>query len=116
MPALNGQHDWASYDHSPQARDEDMPTIKYHQALASEAITEEFDAESFRLHTMAADEMSYVDKNGATVTLHGTDFKYTARGEVADGGTVSSISIRDADGHVLQTIKHIDPGHPATDD
>jgi Ca2+-binding RTX toxin-like protein len=115
MPALNGQHDWVSYNHSPQLRNEDMPTIKYYEALGVKPLTREFDVESLRLHTMTADEMSYIDKNGATVTLHGWGFKYTARGEVDpdDGGTVSSIAIRDADGNLLQTIKHIDPGLPA---
>jgi Ca2+-binding RTX toxin-like protein len=89
-----------------------MPTIRYHEALGSEAITKEFDVESLRLHAMAAHEMTYVDKNGASVTLQGSDFEYSKYGEVK-GGTVSFITIRDSEGHLLETVDHLDPGKPA---
>lgn len=92
-----------------------MPTIKYYAALSSQILTREFDNDSFRLHTTLATDMTYVDKNGASVELQGTDFKYSKYGEVT-GGIVSSIIIRDRDGHVLETVKHIDPGHPASGD
>lgn len=89
-----------------------MPTIKYYQALSYETLSEVFDTDSFRQHAVSATKMSYTDKDGDSIELRGTDFKYSPAGEVREG-TVSSIVIRDADGHLLQTIKNIHPDIPA---
>ena len=90
-----------------------MPTIRYYDALSSKVITQEFDSATFRLHKMTPDTMTYTDADGASIEMVGTDFKYTKFGEVRHG-TISAITLRDSDGHILQTIKNIDPGHPAS--
>jgi Ca2+-binding RTX toxin-like protein len=109
--ALNRAARCGSDGHPSCVEGEDMPTIKYYGALSMEVLTEEFDSFSFRSNAISATKMTYTDKDGASVELIGTGFEYTHTGEVKDG-TVSSITIRDADGHLLQTIKNIDPGDP----
>lgn len=91
-----------------------MPNITYYEALSSKIMTQIFDNNTFRLHTMKAEVMTYRDADGNVVRLEGTDFKYTANGEVK-GGTVSSVIIRDGDGHLLQTVKDINPGDTTAD-
>jgi Ca2+-binding RTX toxin-like protein len=90
-----------------------MPTIRLYEALSSEVITQEFESASFRLHTMTPTSMTYTDGKGASIELDGTGFKYTPFGEVRKG-TVTAITLRDRDGNMLETVTHLDPGHPAT--
>jgi hypothetical protein len=81
-----------------------VAVIKQTEILATQGFLLLFDEETFRLRTSHKSDMTWGDKFGASVEIHGHGFKYS-KGEVT-GGIITSATITDSQGHLLLQMTH----------